>query len=118
MWNRSSDITRHFYRGLSPGLNKGSRIQLFLAQKGKEYAGCSLIDVQGEIAGCYWDCVLPNYRKQGIGLQMVCQRQEMAKSLGCSFIVAQCLDTSLRLYLQAGFQKGSPIALYRFMSSN
>ena len=114
VWNRSLVLTKRFYRGLCTAFNQESRMQLFLIQHGTDYAGCSLIDIQGDVAGCYWDCVLSDYRKQGIGLQMVYQRQDIAKSLGCSLIVAQCLDTSLGLYLKAGFAKGAPLALYRY----
>jgi hypothetical protein len=113
VWNRSLDLTMDFFKGLSPEINAKSRMQLFLVQKNNKYVGSSLIDIQHDIAGCYWDCVLQEYRRQGIGSEMVYHRQELAKLLGCSFIVAQCLDSSLGVYLKAGFQKGSPLALYR-----
>lgn len=113
VWNRSLDLTQDFFKGLSPEINPKSRAQLFLARKNNEYVGSSLIDIQNDVAGCYWDCVLPEYRKQGVGSEMIYHRQNIAKQHGCSFVVAQCLNSSLNVYLQAGFQKGLPLALYR-----
>jgi hypothetical protein len=110
--NLSLGLTQHFYKGVSPTPNVDSRMQLFLIRKNKDYVGSSLIDIQNDIAGCYGDRVLPEHREQGIDSKMVYHRQELAKLLGCSFIVAQCLDSSLGVYLKAGFQKGSPLALY------
>lgn len=115
VWNRSLEVTRRFYEGLDPDTPQESPIRMFLVRRGQDYVGCSLMYVQDDIAGCYWDSVLPPYRHQGVGIKMIYHRQEIAKSLGCSFMVAQCLGTSLGLYLKAGFSKGSSLALYRSM---
>lgn len=90
------------------------RFTFFLAYKDKEPVGISVLDIQGKIAGCYWDCVLPAYRQQGIGRFMVHQRLQMAQENGCTTVVAQCLHSSLNLYLNLGFQKSCKMALFRY----
>jgi GNAT superfamily N-acetyltransferase len=111
-WNRTVDITKRFYRGLYPS----SRMQLYLVRKDQHYAGCCILDIQGAIAGCYWDCVLPEFRQQGLGTIMIEQRKAIAKTHGCTHIVAQCLDSSVGIYQKAGFKKGENLALYRFVA--
>lgn len=69
------------------------------------------------IAGCYWDCVLSDYRKQGIGRFMVQQRLKFSQEKGCMTVVAQCLNASLNIYLNMGFQKICDMALFRYNHS-
>jgi GNAT superfamily N-acetyltransferase len=113
-WNRTIDVTLRFYQGLNPEQNINSRMQFFLVRKDQRFVGCSLIDIQEDIAGGYWACVLPEFRRQGIGRLMVEKSIAMAKAQGCSLIVAQCVDSSLNICQQSGFKKSGSMALYRF----
>ncbi len=113
-WNKSCEVTDLFFKGLNPISNQEGRCFLFLAKFQDIFVGCSLLDIQGEQAGCYWDCVLPEYRGRGIGTAMVHHRVNQAAEKGCASIVAQCLNSSLPLYLKAGFEKKVDMAVFRW----
>ncbi len=112
-WNKSREVTDLFFKGLNPSSDQDNRCFLFLAKFQDTFVGCSLLDIQGEQAGCYWDCVLPDYRNRGIGTAMIHHRIKVAQERGCTSVVAQCLNSSLPLYLKAGFKKYSDMALFR-----
>lgn len=114
-WNKSQELTELFFRGLSPSPTTQKRCHLFLAQFEGAYVGSSLLYIQGDQGGCYWDCVLPDYRKRGIGSAMIAHRLGVAAQKGCTSVVAQCVGASCPLYLKAGFQKHSEMALFRYV---
>ena len=112
-WNKSSEVTNLFFKGLQPTPHLEERCFLFLAKFRDSFVGCSLLDVQGQKAGFYWDSVLPEYRNKGLGTAMIHHRIAVAKQKGCSSVVAQCLNSSLPLYLKTGFKKYSDMALFK-----
>ena len=115
-WNKSYEVTDLFFKGLNPTSNSDGRCFLFLAKFQDLFVGCSLLDIQGKQGGCYWDCVLPEYRNRGIGTAMIHRRVKVAHERGCTSVVAQCLNSSLPLYLKAGFKKYSDMALFRLVN--
>ncbi len=67
---------------------------------------------EGEIAGNYWDWVIPQYRKKGINSAMVVERINRAKEAGYKYLIAQCMDTSTRLYTGLNFEKICELDFY------
>ncbi|MBX9805787.1 MAG: GNAT family N-acetyltransferase [Alphaproteobacteria bacterium] len=75
--------------------------------------GCSMLyQSPGNVAGNYWDWVAPNYRKKGINSAMVVERLKIAKELGYKHLIAQCMDTSTRLYATLSFVKICELDFY------
>jgi GNAT superfamily N-acetyltransferase len=75
--------------------------------------GCSLVFMpEGDVAGNYFDWVLPDFRKQGVNSAMVIHRLHIAKATGYKFLIAQCMDTSTRLYAHLGFENVCKLGLY------
>jgi GNAT superfamily N-acetyltransferase len=67
--------------------------------------GTSILSLAGNIAGLYWDAVLPEYRNRQIGLEMVKFRMNIAKNMGYNSICAQNLDSSVGYYKKIGFKQ-------------
>lgn len=75
--------------------------------------GCSmLLNSANGVAGNYFDWVVPNHRRKGIGSAMTLKRMQMAKESGKNFLVAQCMNTSSGLYQALGFKKVCEMGLY------
>lgn len=109
-WNYPKGYGEFFFSNLF----KSERFTFFLTHRDEEPIGICVLDIQEEIAGCYWDCVLPDYRKQGIGTFMVHHRLRYAQEKGCTTVVAQCLNSSVNVYSSLGFQKVCDMALFRY----
>lgn len=112
-WNYPSGYGDFFFCNL---LNT-KRFIPFITYQNEQPVGICALDIQEETAGCYWDCVLPDYRQQGIGQFMIQHRLRYAQENGCHTVVAQCLPSSLNLYLKLGFQKACEMALFRYARS-
>lgn len=89
------------------------KAKLLLAMSDNQPVGGSMICLGNDrYAGNYWDSVIPQYRHRGIGSDMVKLRLEYAKTLGLQFVVAQCMDSSTRLYKKIGFENLAEIEFY------
>ncbi|OJX09817.1 MAG: hypothetical protein BGO77_00045 [Caedibacter sp. 37-49] len=109
-WNHPQGYGEFFFKNL---LNS-TRFIPFVLRHNDTPVGACVLDIQNEIAGCYWDCVLPAYRNQGIGRLMVQARLKLAQERGCKNVVAQCLPSSLNVYTNLGFQRACDMALFRY----
>jgi RimJ/RimL family protein N-acetyltransferase len=109
-WNHPTGYGEFFFGNLA----NSKRFIPFITHRDDEPVGSCVVDIQDDIAGCYWDCVLPSYRNQGIGTFMVQQRLNFAQENNCKTVVAQCLNSSLNIYLNLGFQKICDMALFRY----
>ena len=73
---------------------------------------CMLLNSANGVAGNYFDWVVPNHRRKGIGSAMTLKRMQIAKESGKHFLVAQCMNTSSGLYQALGFKKVCELGLY------
>jgi len=73
---------------------------------------CMLLNSANGVAGNYFDWVVPNHRRKGIGSAMTLKRMQIAKDSGKQFIIAQCMSTSSGLYQALGFKKVCELGLY------
>lgn len=105
-------VVSTFFRGLSNYDYENSGLRFFLVTLNDEIVGTCGIYIQDNVAGFYSDGVLPMYRNQGIGTQMVLERIKMAKQLECKYIVAHCMKPSVNLYKRLGFQMLGNLYLY------
>lgn len=105
-------VVSTFFRGLSNYDYENSGLRFFLVTLNDEIVGTCGIYIQDNVAGFYSDGVLPMYRNQGIGTQMVLERIKMAKQLECKYIVAHCMKPSVNLYKRLGFQILGNLYLY------
>ncbi|WP_341807778.1 GNAT family N-acetyltransferase [Wolbachia endosymbiont (group E) of Neria commutata] len=105
-------VVSTFFRGLSNYDYENSGLRFFLVTLNDEIVGTCGIYIQDNVAGFYSDGVLPMYRNQGIGTQMVLERIKLAKQLECKYIVAHCMKPSVNLYKRLGFQMLGNLYLY------
>jgi len=92
---------------------KNSPLMLLVAYSAHKPVGCSMIYLPaGDTAGNYWDWVLPEHRKKGIDSAMVGKRLEIAKAAGYKYLIAQCMDSSTRLYSKLKFEKVCELDFY------
>ncbi len=90
-----------FFRGLQKDTSK---LKIFLIILNYKTVGTCGIFIQEDVIGFYSDGVLPMYRNQGIGTQMVLERIKIAKELKCKYVIAHCMKPSINLYKRLGFQ--------------
>ncbi|MDD9331610.1 MAG: GNAT family N-acetyltransferase [Wolbachia sp.] len=105
-------IVSTFFRGLSDYNYENSGLRFFLVMLNDEVVGTCGIYIQDGVAGFYSDGVLPIYRNQGVGTQMVLERIKMAQHLKCKYIVAHCMKPSVNLYKRLGFKMIGNLYLY------
>jgi len=92
---------------------KAAPFKLLIAYVNNTPAGCSFLYIpKGEVALNNWDWVRPEFKKQGINSAMVVERLRLAKAAGFKFVIAQCIDTSTRLYANLGFEKTCEFDVY------
>jgi len=111
-WDRKIEATDHFFKGFSK-YDPNARAKQFVVKYKNQFVGGCILDIQNDIAGCYWACVLPEFRKQGICSYMAWQRMNLAKQAGANIIVVQCGEASLGVYQRLGFTKYCDMALLR-----
>lgn len=102
-------VVSTFFRGLP---SDTSQSKLFLVTLGEQIVGTCGIYIQGDVAGFYSDGVLPEYRRRGIGTQMVLERIKMAQQFKCEYVVAHCMKPSVNIYKRLGFKMLGNLYLY------
>ncbi len=96
---------------LKPAL-KHPKIRLFIAYLNEQPVGCAMLSLVNDQAGLYWICVLSDFRKQGIGRELVEYRMNIAKELGHKTVIAQNMTPSLSLYKRLGFEQLGGLPLF------
>ncbi len=92
---------------------KAAPFKLLIAYINNIPAGCSFLYMpKGDVALNNWDWVKPEFKMQGINSAMVMERHKIAKEAGRKFVIAQCIDTSTRLYANLGFEKTCEFDVY------
>lgn len=109
IFHHNIGIVSTFFRGLP---SDTSQLKFFLATLNEKIVGTCGIYIQGNVAGFYSDGILPMYRNQGIGTQMVLERIKMAQQCKCEYIIAHCMKPSVNLYKRLGFQMLGNLYLY------
>ncbi|WP_253299890.1 GNAT family N-acetyltransferase [Wolbachia endosymbiont of Chironomus riparius] len=109
IFNHNIGAVSEFFRGLP---NDTSKLRLFFATLNDEFIGTCGIYIQDNVAGFYSDGVLPIYRNQGIGTQMVLERIKIAQKFKCKYAVAHCMKSSINLYERLGFKMFGNLYLY------
>ncbi|OEY86977.1 GNAT family N-acetyltransferase [Wolbachia pipientis] len=104
-----SGIVSTFFRGLP---NCSTQLKFFLVSLDDKIVGTCGIYIQDNVVGFYSDGVLPIYRNQGIGTQMVLERIKIAQESKCQYAVAHCMKPSVNLYKRLGFQVLGNLYLY------
>jgi hypothetical protein len=100
----NQEDVKQYFSGFSKDNFKDKTFILLLAKLDDKPVGVSILYITDNIAGCYYGGVIPEVRKQGIGTAMAIERMKFAKTIGCDMIVAQCLSTSLNVFLSLGFK--------------
>lgn len=104
-------LARHFFADFEE--LEDSPIELYIVFLGSTAVGCSmLLTPEGDVAGNYWDWVIPEYRNQGVASAMISYRIERAKELDYTHLVAQCTGDATRLYTELGFEKFCELDFY------
>lgn len=91
---------------------KTGNLHFFIAKFNATPVGAALLATHDNLAGNYWDCVHPEYRKSGIGSELVKARLDYASRLGHRHVIVQCQSSSLSLYQRLGFISTGSIPLY------
>ncbi|MDN5247971.1 MAG: GNAT family N-acetyltransferase [Wolbachia endosymbiont of Tyrophagus putrescentiae] len=105
----NAGVVSTFLRGLP---DDTSKLKFFLVILNDKVVGTCAIYIQDNIAGFYSDGILPMYRNQGIGTQMVLERIKIAKEFKCEYVIAHCMKPSVNLYKRLGFQMLGNLYLY------
>lgn len=103
------------YQYLKPSLGT-KNVLLFLAYYQDQPAGCSMLFLHDGVAGCYWDGVLPEFRRKGIATTFTQARMILAKKLGYQQVCVQNMDSSIRYYQQIGFKPMGTVPLFGRLS--
>lgn len=107
----SGEIGKSFFNDFSR--LDSNKFKLIIAYADKKPVGCSMLYLTDkDIAGNYFDWVLPQYRKKGVDSLMILKRLELAREHGRKALIAQCMDTSTRLYSSLGFKKVGELDFY------
>ena len=102
------DSSKEFFKNM-----QSDHTTYYLAYHNSKPIGCGLLFTGSDgVAGNYWGAVLPDYRCKGVCSMLALKRLERAKALGYSHVIAQCMDTSTRLYQKLGFEKVSEFEFY------
>uniref|UniRef100_UPI002FD0FBF2 GNAT family N-acetyltransferase n=1 Tax=Wolbachia endosymbiont of Pentidionis agamae TaxID=3110435 RepID=UPI002FD0FBF2 len=98
-------IVSTFLRGLSNSNNSGEcGLKFFLVKLNDNVIGTCGMYTKDDVVGFYSDGIMPEYRNQRIGTQMVIERIKMAQALKCKYVVAHCMQASVSLYKRLGFR--------------
>lgn len=87
-------------------------LNFFIAYVDNNLAGCGLLSFIDDSAGLYWDGVLPEYRRQGIGVELVKHRMDYARKKGFKSICAQNMESSKNYYHRIGFKPSGTLTMY------
>jgi hypothetical protein len=104
VFGANQEDIKQFFKGFSKDNFKDKKFILLLAKLDDKPVGVSILYITDKIAGCYYGGVIPEVRKQGIGTSLTIERMKFAKTIGCDMIVAQCLNTSLNIFLSLEFK--------------
>jgi hypothetical protein len=88
-------------------------IYFFLASIDNNIAGCGMVYL-GDLAGLYWDGVLPEFRRKGVGTALTTYRMNFIKNKGFNSVCAQNMTPSAGYYKDIGFKSVGELPLYIF----
>jgi GNAT superfamily N-acetyltransferase len=109
VWDRDLEETLIFFQGFmeAPDLHP------YLAYVDNKIVGGCCLDLSEGNAGFYWDYVLPKYRRKGYGSAMIKWRLNYAKQQGVKMGYVQCLQSSIGIYKDCGFESTQPMSLFK-----
>lgn len=93
-------------------LHSDSPQKLFLAFVNGKPVATSLLFLADHAAGIYFVTTLAEFRKKGIGLQLMQATMRYAKMAGARFATLQSSPDGFRVYEQAGFKESCRAAVY------
>lgn len=93
-------------------LDPGSSQKAFLAFDGGKPVAASLLFLAGNAAGLYFITTLGEYRRRGIGRELVLATLEHARAAGARFASLQSSPDGLRVYEKAGFKECCRVDIY------
>jgi ribosomal protein S18 acetylase RimI-like enzyme len=93
-------------------LHPDSPQKLFLAFVSGKPVATSLLFLADHAAGIYFVTTRAEYRKRGIGLQLIQATMRYAQMTGARYATLQSSLDGFRVYRQAGFQENGRVAVY------
>ncbi len=93
-------------------LDPASPQQAFLAFDGGKPVAASLLFLAGDAAGLYFITTLGDYRRRGIGREMVLATLHYARAAGARFASLQSSPDGLSVYEKAGFKECCRVDIY------
>ncbi|AHX11558.1 acetyltransferase family protein [Neorickettsia helminthoeca str. Oregon] len=106
-----SELVSISFRGIERA--DSNRLRFFLVFKDAEIVGVCGFYLENQVACFYADGLDYKYRGQGIGAQMILQRIVLVKELGCTSVIAHCINPiSAGLYKKMGFRMLGSLGLY------
>lgn len=93
-------------------LDPASPQQAFLAFDGGKPVAASLLFLAGDAAGLYFITTLGDYRRRGIGREMVLATLHYARAAGARFASLQSSPDGLSVYEKAGFKECCLVDIY------
>lgn len=93
-------------------LDPGSSQKVFLALDGGKPVAASLLFLAGDAAGLYFITTLGDYRRRGIGRELVLATLQHARAAGARFASLQSSPDGMSVYEKAGFKECCRVDIY------
>jgi len=103
-YEHEKNLAKKMFKGIITQTPEESRVYMFLAYWQGEPVGKAALVTCDNLAGLYWDSVLPPFRRRGIATALIRTRLEVARMLGYTEAIVQTRTPAFSCYQRLGFK--------------